>query len=219
MKIVKPKVKPLTKINGDKIIKHIELVARTCYKSQNLITKDNTSAIRLLKTLNTKDHSAIFEHYSITMNYVSNLAAYKDLTRHRPASYAIESTRFCNYSNDKFDNNIKFLQPIEIKPNTPEYELWLKTMKIIEENYLKMAKLGCKPDQLSLLLPQSVAAEFNITANLREWNHIFNLRAVGHSRPCIKQIMQPTLELFHKNIPVIFDAVYEKMLEEKAKSR
>lgn len=217
MKIVEPQITPLTNINGYEIVKHIERVARTCYKSQDRITEDESSAIKILQTLNNANHAAMFEHYTITMNYVSNIAAYKDLTRHRPASYAIESTRYCNYSKDRFDNNIKFLKPIEIKEDTEEYAIWVKTMKSIENSYIQMAKLGAKPDQLSLLLPQSTAAEFNITTNLREWKHIFSLRAIGHSRPCIKQIMQPTLELFYSKIPVIFDDIYAKYLQEKQK--
>lgn len=221
MELVKPKIKCLTPLNGNEIIKHIERIARTCYKSQDRISEDNSSAIRMMKMLSDKHHTAMFEHYNITMNYLSNIAAYKDLTRHRAGiSYAIESTRYCNYSKDKFNNNIKFLDPIEIPKDSEEYKLWLETMKLIEQNYIAMAKLGAKPDQLSLLLPHSTAAEFNITANLREWNHMFSLRAAGHARPCIKQIMGPTLELFHKNIPVIFDDVYNQYInEQKIKSR
>lgn len=215
MQIVQSKIKPLTPINGPKIIKHIERCARTCYKSQDRITKDDESARKILKTLMDNHHEAMIEHYYITMNYVSNIASYKDLTRHRPASYAIESTRYCNYSKNKFGNNIKFLDPIEIPKDSREYQLWIEAMKKIEEVYIMMAKLGCKPDQLSLLLPQSTAAEFNITANLREWKHIFELRALGHARPCIKQIMIPTLELFHQRIPIIFDSVYEKLQNER----
>ena len=81
-----------------------------------------------------------------------------------------------------------------------------------------MARLGCKPDQLSLVLGHSTAAEFNITANLREWRHVLDLRAcnsTGHVRPCILEIMQPTLEIFHKEIPVVFDDLYEKMIKQR----
>lgn len=215
MKIVEAQVYPITPINGYEIAKTLERVARTCYKSHDKITDDGESAIRLLQALANSGHGAMFEHYSITMRYVSNIAAYKDLTRHRPASYAIESTRWCNYSKGKFGNEIKFLNPVEIPKDTLKYQVWLNAMQKVEDHYMTLASMGAKPDELSLLLPQSTAAEFNITANLREWEHIFNLRAVGHSRPCVKQIMQPTLELFHSKIPVVFDAVYKKMQLER----
>ncbi len=217
MKIVEAQVYPITSINGYEIAKTLERVARTCYKSHDKITDDGESAIRLLQALANSGHGAMFEHYSITMRYVSNIAAYKDLTRHRPASYAIESTRWCNYSKGKFGNEIKFLNPVEIPKDTLKYQVWLNAMQKVEDYYMGMANMGANPDELSLLLPQSTAAEFNITANLREWEHIFNLRAVGHSRPCVKQIMQPTLELFHTKIPVVFDAVYKKMQLERSR--
>lgn len=217
MKIVEAQVSPIMPINGYEITKVLEQVARTCYKSHDKITDDGVSAIKLLRALAAAGHGAMFEHYSITMSYVSNIAAYKDLTRHRPASYAIESTRWCNYSKGKFGNEIKFLDPIEIPKDSLKYQVWLNAMQQAEDNYITLASMGAKPDELSLLLPQSTAAEFNITANLREWEHIFNLRAVGHSRPCVKQIMIPTLKLFHSKIPVIFDAVYNKLQQEKAR--
>lgn len=131
------------------------------------------------------------------------------------ATFAIESTRYANYSKDKFGNELTFIDPIEIKDKTnEEYEIWKQTMQIIEQSYMNLAKLGMKPDVLSLILPHSTKAEFNISANLREWRHILSLRssiaATGHARPCITQIMDPTLELFHKEIPIIFDDLWEK---------
>ena len=153
------------------------------------------------------------------MNYVSNIAAYKDLTRHRHGTFAIESTRYANYSKDKFGNELKFLNHIEIEAPSEEYKIWCNTMQAAEDNYMAMAKLGAKPDQLSLVLPHSTAAEFNICANLREWRHILSLRssiaATGHARPCIKEIMDPTLELFHEKIPIVFDDLYEQYLQKK----
>lgn len=219
MKIIQPQVIPVTPLNGVAILRRIEEIARTCYKSENKITEDGKSAEQIIKALVNAGHWAMLEHANITMRYVSNVAAYKDLTRHRHGSYAIESTRFCNYSKGKFNNEIKFLDPIEIPKGTLKYQVWLNAMEQAEKNYMAMSTMGAKPDELSLLLPHSTAAEFCITANLREWNHIFGLRAVGHSRPCIKQIMEPTLEMFHKEIPIVFDAVYNKMIQEKQKGK
>lgn len=99
-----------------------------------------------------------------------------------------------------------------------EYEIWLNGCKQAEQNYMQMCEWGATPDQASLLLPQSTAAEFNVCANIREWRHIFALRAVGTTgqpRPCVQQIMQPTLELFHKKIPVLFDDLYEQMMQKQ----
>lgn len=218
MQILEPKVTPLTKIDGKEALMLIQRIAKTCYKTYKT-TDDIESAKRILQALINSGHTSMLENYSITMNYLGNVAMYKDLRTHRHSSWAVESTRWCNYSKDKHNGEIKFIKPIEIKEGTPEYQIWLDTMKSIEDSYIKLAKMGAKPDQLSLILPHSTAAEFNVTANLREWLHILNLRssvaATGHARPCIAQIMDPTLELFHKEIPVVFDKLYKQYLIKK----
>lgn len=218
MQIIEAEIKPITEIDGKEALLTIQRVAKTCYKSYK-DADDIESAKRIIKALIDSGHHAMLEFYSITMNYISNVAAYKDLTRHRHGSFAIESTRYCNYSKGKYSNELKFLNPVEIQAPSEEYKIWLKAMQAAEDNYLEMAKLGAKPDQLSLILPHSTAAEFNISANLREWRHILSLRssiaATGHARPCIKQIMNQTLELFHEKIPVVFDDLYEQYLSKK----
>lgn len=219
MKVVQHKITPITPLNGQAILKRIEEIARTCYRSEDKITEDGKSAEQIVKALVKSGHWSMLEHVIISMRYLSNIATYKDLRTHRHASFAVESTRWCSYDKGKFGNEIKFLEPVEIPKNHYKYNIWLGAMYHAEQNYMKMAKLGASADELSLMLPQSTAAEFVITANLREWNHIFNLRAVGHSRPCVKQIMQPTLEMFHREIPIVFDDVYNKMVAEKQKQR
>ena len=219
MKIVQAQVTPVTPLNGQAILKRIEEIARTCYRSEDKITADGKSAEQIVKALVKAGHWAMLEHATISMRYLSNIAAYKDLTRQRMASYAVESTRWCSYNKGKFGSEIKFLDPIEIPKDTIKYQVWLNAMQQAEKNYMDLASMGAKPDELSLILPQSTAAEFVITANIRAWNNIFNLRAVGHSRPCVKQIMQLSLEMFHKEIPIVFDDVYSKMAEEKQKQR
>ena len=220
MKIVQAQITPITPLNGQAILKRIEEIARTCYRSEDKITEDGKSAEQLVRALTNAGHGAMLEHATISMRYVSNIAAYKDLTRHRVGiAYAIESTRFCSYNKGKFGNEIAFLRPVEIPQDSLKYQVWLNAMEQAEKNYMNLASMGAKPDELSLILPQSTAAEFVITANARAWNNIFNLRAIGHSRPCVREIMIPTLELFRREVPIVFDDVYNKMVAEKQKQR
>lgn len=221
MKIVKAEINPISKIDGDEALRIIQRCAKTCYKSYK-DSDDTESAKRIVRSLIASGHHSMLENYIITMNYLSNVAAYKDLTRSRIGfSYSIESTRYANYSKDKFGNEIKFLDPVEI-PNksSAEYFDWMKAMQSAEDYYLSLASKGATPDVLSLVLPHSTAAEFNITGNLRAWRNIFELRALeatGHVRPCIFEIMSPTLELFHDKIPVVFDDQYARLQELKQK--
>lgn len=217
MKIVQAQIKPITKIDGEDALLTIQKVAKTCYKT-NKDTDNMASAMRITKQLMESGHHSMFEFYNITMKYLSNIAAYKDLRTHRHSTFAVESTRWCNYSKGKFGNEISFLMPIEIPTDTIQYQVWLNGCQQAEQNYMDMMSMGATPDQASLLLPQSTAAEFIVTANIREWRHILSLRAVGTTgkpRPCVQQIMEPTLRLFHKKIPVLFDDLYEQMMQKQ----
>lgn len=223
MQIIKPRIKPISKIDGKEALMTIQRCAKTCYKSYK-DTDDIESAKRIVRNLIASGHTSLLENYIITMNYISNIAAYKDLTRSRVGfSYSIESTRWANYSKGKFGNQIKFLDPIEIPDKKSKaYYVWMDAMAKAEEYYMLMSKLGCKPDQLSLTLPQSTAAEFNITGNLRAWRQLFDLRVLdktGHARPCIHEIMEPTLVMFHELIPVVFDDQFQQLQELKLKQK
>lgn len=215
MKVVKPQITPLTNINGEEALMLIQKVAKTCYQTEKT-TDDIESAKRIVRQLIASGHHSMLEFYNITMRYVSNIAAYKDLRTHRHSTFAVESTRWCSYNKGKFDGQIKFLDPVEIPKDSLKYQVWLNGCQQAEKNYMDMISLGAKPDEASLLLPQSTAAEFNVTANLREWRHILNLRAcnaTGHARPCVNEIMCETLKLFNEKVPVVFEDLYKKMIE------
>ncbi|MDR1027075.1 MAG: FAD-dependent thymidylate synthase [Rickettsiales bacterium] len=216
MKIINPSYEIITPIDGGEILKTIERVARTCYKSENLIT--DSSAQKMVAALVKSGHTAMIEFADIIVRFQCDIGFYKDLTRHRMASFAIESTRWCNYGGDKFGNELKIIRPVNIKEGTPEYEIWKRAMEDIETAYLEMSKLGCAADQLRMLLPHSTAAEVNVKANLREWRHIFSLRAIGHAHPSIKQLLRPLCREFASKIPVVFDDLAKQIEEEDAKA-
>jgi thymidylate synthase (FAD) len=207
LKIVEPSYEILTPIDGTEILKHLERIARTCYRSENLISEDDSSARKIIGSLIKSGHEAMIEHYSISVRFICDVGFYKDISRHRLASFAIESTRYCNYSKNKFGNQISFIKPVNIKEGTPEYELWYNTLVCIQDNYNEMSKLGANPDQLRMILPHSTAAEVNITANLREWRHIFKLRTNSHAHPSLQELLIPLLKEFQSKIPIIFDDI------------
>ena len=212
MKIIEPKME-VEKFDGKAIMKRLERACRTCYRSEGSITDESYKT--LLNNCITRGHESILEHEKITIRMTCDIGVYKDLTRHRIASFSVESTRYCNYGKDKFDNEIKVMRPCNIDPNSKLYEHWTTAMEQIEKEYLDMSKEGATADQLRMLLPHSTAAEVTMSANIREWKHIFNLRANNHAHPAIQQLLIPLLLLFKKEMPEIFsDVPYNEKFEE-----
>ena len=205
MKIIEPSVKILTPIDGKAILKHLEECGRTCYQSHDSTSEG--SAERLLTQIIKSGHESVLEHFLITVKMQMDIGAYKDITRHRLASFSIESTRWCNYSKGKFGTELKFMKPCNIEGEL--YEDWLNTMKYIEKMYMQMAEKGATPDQLRMILPHSTAAEVCMSANLREWRHIFRLRTAKNAHPSVQQIMKMVLNEFKARIPIIFDDITE----------
>lgn len=214
VKIIEPSVEIMSEINGDKILKHLELCARNCYKSEGNITEDTSSAVKMINKLIELDHTAMLEHYNITVRLICDIGVYKDLTRHRHASFAIESTRYCNYSKGKFGNELSVIKPCNMDENSGLYHTWLNTMKVIEQQYMQMAELGALPDQLRMILPHSTSASVVMTANIREWRHIFKLRCAKQAHPSVRQSMLMLLNEFHNQIPVLFDDIFEEYKNE-----
>ena len=214
VKLIEPSVEIVSDVDGDKILKHIELCARNCYKSEGNITEDTTSAIKMIGKLIELDHTAMIEHFSITARLICDVGVYKDLTRHRHCSFAIESTRYCNYSKGKFGNELTFIKPCNMDDTKGIYHTWLRTMKDIENAYMQMSEFGALPDQLRMILPHSTAASVIMTANMRELRHMFKLRCAKQAHPSVRQVMLMLLKEVHSKIPVLFDDLYEQFKED-----
>lgn len=203
MKIIKPWIE-IEKIDGKSIMQNIEKACRTCYRSENLITDESYKT--LLKNCLNRGHESILEHEKVTIRMCCDIGVYKDLTRHRFGSFSIESTRYCNYGKDKFDNEIKFIDPCNID-SKELFNEWYSACTEIEQRYLKMAELGATPDQMRMILPHSTAAEVVMTANIREWRHILSLRATKMTHPSVQQLMIPLLLYFKEEMPELFDNI------------
>lgn len=218
MKIIKPWIE-IEKIDGKSIMQNIEKACRTCYRSENLITEESYK--NLIKNCLNRGHESILEHEKITIRMCCDIGVYKDLTRHRFGSFSIESTRYCNYSQNRFDNGIKFIKPIfyvdswldrnyegsSMNEEETKSMLWYECMDSIEDTYLKMSELNCKPDELRMILPHSTAAQVTMTCNIREWRHILSLRAAKMTHPSVQQLMIPLLLYFKEKMPELFDDI------------
>lgn len=212
MKIINAGFQILTNINGIEMLKDIEYIARTCYKSENMIT--DLSAVKMVESLINRGHEAMLEHQSISVKFIVDRGVSHELVRHRVASYAQESTRYCNYSKDKFGNELTFIKPClwehfsdNIEDNFALGE-WEAAMADAEKHYFKLIENGATPEQARTVLPNSIKTEVVMTANLREWRHFFKLRAIGTTgkpHPQMLEVTVPLLAEFKALIPVVFD--------------
>ena len=215
MKIIKPSYEILTPISngGIKELQHIEKIGRVCYKSEDRITEDGESAKKFVKMLINNGHEAMIEHSSLSVKFVVDRGVSHELVRHRIASFAQESTRYCNYSKDKFGNEITVILPcffdtgMGILSNSLVYQEWKSSCEWAEEHYFNLLKMGATPQQARTVLPNSLKTEITITANYREWRNFFKLRTAEAAHPQMREVAIPLLKELKTLIPIIFDDI------------
>lgn len=200
MRLVEPWIK-VENFDGVKIMKRIERACRTCYRSEDKISEESYK--NLLTNCLNRGHESVLEHEKITVRIYSDIGTYKDLTRHRFASFSVESTRYCSYNKDKYGNEIVVVNPVYME-DKEVFETWKKAIEDMEKAYMKMKELGASTDMCREVLPHSTAAEYTMTANIREWKHILELRTTNHVHPAIRQVLIPLLLLFKEQMPEIF---------------
>lgn len=185
----------------------IEQAARTCYRSEDKIDDLGISAQKMVKKLIDSGHEAMLEHSILTVRFTCDRAIANELVRHRMASFAQESTRYCNYSKDKFSNELNFIKPSALKTGSPEYGLWISSCYADEEFYMQLIKQGVTPEIARAVLPQCLAAKIVVSANYREWRHIFKLRTAKDAHPQMRELLIPLLEDLKERIPIVFDDI------------
>lgn len=204
MKIIEPSYTILRPCALDAVARKDALhtiadAARTCYKSTG--TDDATLVMQLVRS----GHEAMLEHYGLTVRFVVDRGVSHEIVRHRIASYAQESTRYCSYDKAKFGQEITVVVP----PNLTEEQLttWTSACIDAESKYFKLLREGCTAEIARGVLPTSLKTEIVVTMNLREWRHFFKLRALGvtgRPHPQIKQVAYPLMVDFAMWLPEVF---------------
>lgn len=205
METVSPKVEILDNIDELTILKKIEACGRVCYKSENLTTDD--SCYKFVEKIIARGHEAVLEHVNITCKFICDRGVMAELTRHRIASFCVESSRYCNYSKDKFSNNISVVRPQSIKQGTEEEQLWKKACEFSEKTYMQMLKIGVSPEIARSVLPTCLKTEIVMTANLRQWRNVLKLRTSNAAHPDMRFIMNSLLCTFKSKLPTIFQDI------------
>lgn len=211
MKVERPGYQILTEISkdGTEELQKIERVARVCYKSENKIAPDGSSARKLVSFLVKNGHEAMLEHSQLSVLFTCDRGVANELVRHRIASFAQESTRYCNYSKDKFGGEIQVIMPTFIKnADEPTRTAWTESMYAVEKQYMRLLEHGFRPEQARCVLPLCLKTEIVLTANYREWRNIFKLRTPVAAHPQMRELMCPLLLELQKKIPVVFDDIF-----------
>jgi thymidylate synthase (FAD) len=190
----------------------LERIGRVCYKSENRITED--SATKFIKSIVARNHLSVIEHCVVTIRFITNRGVSHELVRHRIASFSQESTRFCNYNKQ---NHLEFIIPhwLDVKEGVFSYndlipgslaheQIFLYSLLMAEEAYNSLIIGGKKPEDARDILPIDVKTEIVVTANLREWLLICNLRTAKAAHPNMRQVMSMVLDALQSKYPEIF---------------
>lgn len=149
----------------------------------------------------------------VTVHFVCDRGVSHEFVRHRVMSFAQESTRYCNYSKDKFGNELTFIQPCWldderlklygpyhtiIRDKSPE-SIFIANLNNAGRDYLDLISLGWKPQEARAVLPNSLKTELVVTGFTSDWNHFFDLRArgtTGAPHPQAKELAEPLMRKF-----------------------
>jgi thymidylate synthase (FAD) len=143
------------------------------------------------------------QHRFCGVKFIINRAVTHEIVRHRPCSFLQESQRYCRYSQDKFDNQVTFINPMFYEEGTDEYALWQKAMEDTEKIYLKLLDTST-PQAARTVLPNSCKTEIIVYCNLAEWKHIFKLRTTPAAEPSMREIMIPLAAEMTERYPAVF---------------
>lgn len=221
MKMVEPKAMIVDNIDGAGILAKIEAAARTCYQSFDKAIEG--SAAELVRNCIKRGHESVLEHVSVSVKFVTDRAIHNELVRHRLTSVSCESTRYCRYEDGitviapRFlvddDKTIRTMcDGLYIADYDSMYHAWKTAMVEAEKSYKCLIEKGAKPQDARAVLPLSLKCEYVVTANLREWRHIFDLRCRSAAHPEMRRVMIPLLQEFYGLIPVVFDDLFDEII-------
>lgn len=139
-------------------------------------------------------------HFYMTFHYVTDRGVTHEMVRHRPASYAQESTRYCNYVKEQFGGELTYVKPTNWDNFSDYYKhIFCKAFEKCEEGYNDLIKNGFTPQQARAVLPNALKTEIIMTACAGELEHFFDLRArgvTGAPHPDIKTVADMALTLY-----------------------
>ncbi len=211
MRIMDPSIEILSDVDAYKIMKNIETCGRVCYKSENLINEE--SAKKFIKRIIASGHESVLEHEKLTIKFICDRGVSHEIVRHRIASYSQESTRYCNYSQEKFGKELTLIRPCFWKDDEEKYRIWCDVMEKVECSYNELMSMGAKPEEARSILPNSLKTEIVVTMNLRELRHFLRLRTSTKAHPQMREVANMLLRYVKESLPVFFEDIGNEYTE------
>ncbi|HBN84535.1 MAG TPA: FAD-dependent thymidylate synthase [Clostridiales bacterium] len=205
MKVIKPGVEILDRFDGEEVLKKLELCGRVCYKSEGKVGEG--TAEKFVRMIMKSRHESVLEHFSFSVRFICDRGVTHEIVRHRLASYSQESTRYCNYSQDKFGREITVIEPCYLVENPVGYSIWKKACQEAEKAYFNMLDNGHTPQEARAVLPNSLKTDLVMTANIREWRHFLKLRTDKAAHPQMREVALLLLNELKTKIPVLFEDI------------
>lgn len=228
MIIILPSAK-LINISSNNPLESIEEIGRVCHKTENKIEPGSAKNF-VQKYAIDLHHETLLEHVTMTFKVVCDRGISHELVRHRIATFHQESTRYCRYR-----NNLTFIKPLFFKElplgefhslkeitsysnSNPNFDgeqniiwynslLWVSSMLQIETCYIDMLNNGLAPQEARSVLPNSLKTEINLTMNLRELRHFFNLRLAFAAHPQMIEVARLMFSIAQEKVPLVFDDI------------
>lgn len=196
-------------LNGENPLQLIEVAGRTSYQSREKITDD--SAMKFVEMLRKRGHESVLEHSCMTVEFNNVSRGFThELVRHRLAAYTQESTRYVDESNFRVvippdKNKDERLVELNLPNNTNIKLSFQEWMDLNEQMYRGLRKADWLAQDARQVLPIATKSQIVMTANFREWRHVFKLRTAQNAHWEIRQVMVNLLKEVKEKVPVVFD--------------
>ncbi len=201
MRTVSQAVELLGVYNPENPLRLIELAGRTCYKSEGNMTEDSATDF-VERVCLQKHHESVMEHSAATFRVICDRGVSHEFVRHRLASYSQESTRYCNYSKDRFGGEITVVEPPTL--TSMGRAAWATAMQASETAYFELLKQGYPPQIARSVLPNSLKTELIVTMNFRSWRHFLYLRTAKAAHPQMREVAVKIGHMLFAAVPVLF---------------
>lgn len=193
MRIIEPSVELIDDIDGEQILRKLERCGKVSRKS----TLGNAESF--VRSIIKRGHESVLEHVSLNFRIICDRAIMAELTRHRHASFTVESTRYIKY------DELTFINPFKNDPIGDM--LFYRVANNAEKEYRDWIQSGATPEQARAVLPLCLATELYMTANLRELRHILKLRTDKAAHPQMRVVAGQILDILREKLPVIVEDI------------